>query len=237
VQRDIANLRAAVQDVQPTEVFMCAASPGVIAGMGTTYYSDQRECLYAVADAMREEYQAIVTAGFLLQVDCPDLAMVAHTALAGAELAAVRGHIGQAGEALTHALAGIPAERVRVHVCWGNYPGPHHRDVPLKDIIDLLLALPAAALSIEAANPGHGYEWEVFEDVRLPEGKVLIPGVIDTKTNGIEHPRLVAQRLVRYAHLVGAQNLTHNASQPMPGQVLVRGVRRAPCGPRPPAPV
>jgi 5-methyltetrahydropteroyltriglutamate--homocysteine methyltransferase len=186
---------------------MCAASPGVIAGMGTTYYSDQREFLYAVADAMREEYQAIVAAGFLLQVDCPDLAMVAHTALAGADLAAVRGHIGQAREALTHALAGIPSERVRVHVCWGNYPGPHHRDVPLKDIIDLLLELPADALSIEAANPGHGYEWEVFEDVRLPEGQVLIPGVIDTKTNGIEHPRLVAQRLVRYAHLVGVQNV------------------------------
>jgi 5-methyltetrahydropteroyltriglutamate--homocysteine methyltransferase len=208
VQRDIENFQAALQGVEPEEAFMCAASPGVIAQvMANTYYPSHEAYLYALADAMRDEYKAIVAAGFMLQVDCPDLAMERHLHFADVSLDAFRRHVQQNVEVLNYALAGIPAEQARVHVCWGNYAGPHHRDVPLKEIIDLLLEIRVNALSIEAANPRHEHEWKVFETVRLPEGKVLIPGVIDTVTNHIEHPELVAQRIVRWAKLVGRENV------------------------------
>ncbi len=208
VHQDIANLKAALQNAQPAEVFLPAASPGTIAqAMQNRYYPSQEAYLYALADAMRYEYQAIVAAGFLIQLDCPDLAMQRHTRFAHASLEEFRRQAQQNIEALNYALSGIEPEQVRVHVCWGNYPGPHHRDVPLKDILDLLLTIHGAALSIEAANPRHEHEWQVFEEVRLPEGKVLIPGVIDTCSTYVEHPEVVAQRLARFARVVGREQV------------------------------
>jgi 5-methyltetrahydropteroyltriglutamate--homocysteine methyltransferase len=208
VHRDIANLKAALQEVQPEGVFMPAASPGAIAQvMQNDYYPTQEAYLYALADVMRYEYQTIVAAGFTLQLDCPDLAMQRHVRFAGASLDEFRRHLQQSVEVLNYALSGVSPEQVRIHVCWGNYAGPHHRDVPLKEIIDLLLKIQGNALSFEAANPRHEHEWNVFEQVRLPAEKILIPGLIDSCTNYIEHPEVVAQRLVRFARVVGRENV------------------------------
>lgn len=208
VHRDIANLKAALQEVQPEGVFMPAASPGAIAQvMQNNYYPTQEAYLYALSDAMRYEYQTIVAAGFTLQLDCPDLAMQRHVRFAGASLEEFRRHMQQSVEVLNYALSGIAPEQVRIHVCWGNYAGPHHRDVPLKEIIDLLLKIQGNALSFEAANPRHEHEWNVFEQVRLPAEKILIPGLIDSCSNYIEHPEVVAQRLVRFARVVGRENI------------------------------
>ena len=208
VHHDIANLKAALQELQPTEVFMPAASPGTITQvMQNSYYPTQEAYLYALADVMRYEYQAIVAAGFLIQLDCPDLAMQRHTHFAQASLDEFRRQIQQNIEALNYTISGISPEMIRIHVCWGNYTGPHNRDVPLKEIIDLLLTIQSNALSIEAANPRHEHEWKVFEEVKLPEGKVLIPGLIDTCSTYVEHPEVVAQRLVRFARVVGRENI------------------------------
>ncbi len=208
VHRDIANLKAALQEVRPEGVFMPAASPGAIAQvMQNNYYPTQEAYLYALADAMRYEYRAIVVAGFSLQLDCPDLAMQRHVRFANASIDEFRRHMQRSVEVLNYALSGISPEQVRIHVCWGNYHGPHHRDVPLKEIVDLLLKIQGNALSIEAANPRHEHEWNVFEQVRLPEGKILIPGLIDSCSNYIEHPEVVAQRLVRFARVVGRENV------------------------------
>jgi 5-methyltetrahydropteroyltriglutamate--homocysteine methyltransferase len=188
--------------------FVPAASPGcVVQIMASTHYATRRDYLFALAQALRVEYRAIVDAGHTLQVDCPDLAMGRHVEfgdramdefLASAELQV---------EALNHGLEGIDPERVRVHVCWGNYAGPHHRDVPLRDILALVYSVDASGISIEAANPRHAHEWKVFEDVPLPPGKYLIPGVVETCTNYVEHPELVAERIVRFARVVGRENV------------------------------
>jgi len=208
VHQDIAHLKAALQGVRVEEVFMPAASPGTIAQvMQNNYYPTQEAYLYALANAMRYEYQAIVEAGFLIQLDCPDLAMQRHTRYAAASIDEFRKQVQQNIEVLNYALNGISPDRIRIHVCWGNYPGPHHRDVPLKDIIDLLFTIQGDALSIEAANPRHEHEWKVFEHVALPEGKILIPGVIDTCSTYVEHPDVIAQRLVRFAQVVGRENV------------------------------
>ncbi len=208
VLHDIANFRTALQEVSCEEAFMSSASPGVIAQvMQNKYYPGREAYLYAIADAMRYEYKAIADAGFLLQLDCPDLAADRHLLIPDATSEEFRRHVQQNVEVLNYALADIPPEQVRIHVCWGNYPGPHHRDVPLKDILDLLLQISANALSIEAANPRHEHEWRVFESVKLPDDKILIPGLIDSNTNYIEHPELVAQRLLRFAHLVGRERV------------------------------
>ena len=208
LRADLANLQASLAGVRPVDAFICAASPGCLARfMANHYYPDYDAYLGALAEALRAEYRAIIEAGFMLQVDCPDLAILRHTQYADATVAETRERIWLHLEVLNHALRGIPPEQVRVHICWGNYPGPHHRDVPLRDILDLLLAAHADGLSVEAANPRHGHEWQVFEEVRLPEGKVLIPGVIDNNSPYIEHPELVAQRIVQYARLVGRENL------------------------------
>jgi len=207
VQRDIANLRAALPQGSTAEIFMTAASPGTIAQfLRNQYYPTQEEYLYALADAMKPEYRAIVDAGFVLQLDCPDL-----TGL-GAEVndegidkfrAGAQGRI----EALNSALEGLPPEQLRVHLCWGNWAGPHTHDVALRDILDLVFQARPSAISFEGANPRHEHEWTVFQDVKLPEGKTLIPGVIDSCSNYVEHPELVAQRIVRYAQLVGRENV------------------------------
>jgi 5-methyltetrahydropteroyltriglutamate--homocysteine methyltransferase len=208
VQKDVANLRAALGGLQPAEAFMTAASPGVIAHfLRNEYYPSREAYLARLVDVMKEEYDAIHRAGFVLQVDCPDLAMGRHLAfpsLSNAEFV----KIAEANvEALNHALRDIPPDRMRLHLCWGNYEGPHHRDIPLREIIHVALKARPQALSLEGANPRHEHEWVVFREVRLPEEKVIIPGVLDSTTNFIEHPELVAQRLVRYAEVVGRERV------------------------------
>jgi 5-methyltetrahydropteroyltriglutamate--homocysteine methyltransferase len=208
VQTDIENFRAALRGVQPTEAFIPAVSPGTLAqNVVNEHYKDEEAFLYAVAEVMKEEYQAIVQAGFLLQVDSPDLAMGKNVQFADKTLEEFRKIIALRVEALNHALAGIPSEQVRHHICWGNSEGPHHKDVELKDIIVILLQARVGAIYVEGANPRHGHEWKVFRNVKLPDGMVLIAGVIDTKTNFIEHPELVADRILNYASVVGRENV------------------------------
>jgi 5-methyltetrahydropteroyltriglutamate--homocysteine methyltransferase len=205
---DAENLAAALRAVTVEEAFLSAASPGVISlFFRDDHYGSHEAYLAAIADAMRHEYEAVVAAGFVLQVDCPDLAMGRHIQFADLSLEQFRKMARLHVEALDHALAGVPPDRVRMHVCWGNYEGPHHHDVALADIIDVVFAARPSGISFEAANPRHAHEWRVFERVRVPEGKVLIPGVLESKTNYIEHPELVAQRIGRYATLVGRENV------------------------------
>jgi len=205
---DVAHLRAALAAVQAEEAFLSAASPGVIAlFFRNEHYPSEEAYLYAIADAMRDEYETIAGAGFILQIDCPDLALGRHIQYADLSVAEFRKKAALHIDVLNHALANIPPERLRMHLCWGNYEGPHHCDVPLADIIDVVFRARPSAISFEAANPRHGHEWKVFETVKLPEGKVLIPGVLESKTNFIEHPELVAQRIGRYANLVGRENV------------------------------
>lgn len=208
VRSDIANLKAALAQHHAPEAFMSAASPGVISiFLANRYYKTHEDYLGALAEAMRPEYQAITSAGIVLQIDCPDLAMGRHIQFPDASLAEFRKNIAAHVEALNHALEGIPPERTRIHLCWGNYEGPHHRDVPLRDIIDIVFKANVCGISYEASNPRHEHEWTVFEEVKLPDGKVLIPGVIDSVTNFIEHPDLVAQRICNVARVVGRENV------------------------------
>ena len=208
VQRDIENLSAALDSMAAEEAFLSAASPGVISlFLQDDYYKSHESYLYALADAMKEEYDAIHRAGFLLQLDCPDLAMGRHLQFADVDLETFRGNVALHVQALNHAVRDIPAERLRLHLCWGNYEGPHHRDVPLRDIIDIVLTARPMAISFEAANPRHAHEWKVFESVALPQDKLLIPGVLDSTTNYIEHPELVSQRIRSFTQVVGAENV------------------------------
>ena len=207
-KKDVADLQAAVAGVKHEEVFMTAASPAVIAlFLRNEHYPSREAYLSVLVDVMKEEYESIHQAGFLLQIDCPDLAMGRHFEFSGLSnqefLKIAEANV----EALNHAVANIPPDSMRLHLCWGNYEGPHHRDIPLKEIIGIVLKARPNALSFEGANPRHEHEWTVFEDVKLPDGKVVIPGVIDSTTNFIEHPELVAQRIVRMANLVGKENM------------------------------
>jgi 5-methyltetrahydropteroyltriglutamate--homocysteine methyltransferase len=208
LQHDITSLKTALSGVEPTEVFMTAASPGVIAHfLPNEYYPSRDAYLARLADVMKEEYDAIAQAGFLLQIDCPDLAMGRHLAFPDLPTPEFLSIAAANVEALNHALRDIPPDRIRMHLCWGNYEGPHHRDIPLRDILGVVLKAKPQGLSFEGSNPRHEHEWAVFNDVDLPADKVLIPGVIDTTTNFIEHPELVAQRIVRYAEAVGKENV------------------------------
>lgn len=205
---DIENFRAALAATKVEEGFLTAASPGLVSMfLGNSYYATEEEFLWAVAEAMRPEYEAIVEAGFLLQLDCPDLAMTRHREFAHSPIEAFRDYVRLHIEVLNAATANIPPDRLRVHLCWGNYPGPHHRDVPLAEIVDLILQVRAGAILFEAANSRHEHEWTVWEGVEIPEGKVLIPGMIESMSNRIEHPELVAQRIVRFANVVGRENI------------------------------
>jgi 5-methyltetrahydropteroyltriglutamate--homocysteine methyltransferase len=205
---DVENLKAALAETKADHAFMSAASPGLVSlFFRNDHYPSQEAYLFAIADAMRQEYETVAAAGFILQIDCPDLAMGRHIQYAALSLAEFRERAGMHIEALNHALANIAPEKLRMHLCWGNYEGPHHCDVPLADIIDVVLLARPAAISFEAANPRHGHEWTLFERFKLPASKVLIPGVIESKSNFIEHPELVAQRLGRYAKLVGRENV------------------------------
>ena len=207
-QTDVDNLKAAVAGTGAAETFMSAASPGVVSlFFRNDHYKDHETYLFAIAEAMRHEYETIARAGIVLQIDCPDLGMGRHIQYADLSLADFRKRARLHVEALNHAVANIPAEKMRLHLCWGNYEGPHHCDVALADIIDIVFLAKPHAISLEAANPRHAHEWKVFETVKLPEGRVLIPGVIESKSNFIEHPELVAQRIGRYANLVGRENV------------------------------
>lgn len=205
VRTDIENLEAAVAGADPAGVFMSAASPSVISLFSPNqYYASDEEYLAALAEAMRKEYEAIHQAGYIVQVDCPDLTIIATRY---GSLAEYRQRMELHVEVLNHALVNIPAEASRIHVCWGNIDTPRTTDVELKEIIDVILKAKPAGLMLTAANRRHAHEWKVFEDTRLPEGKYLIPGVIDTTSNGVEHPEVVADQLICYAEVVGRENV------------------------------
>lgn len=205
---DLANFKAATDEHQVAEGFMNAASPGVIAlFQPNKHYSDHGKYLQALADAMRAEYEAIVDAGFILQLDSPDLGLGRHMLFKDKPdkeyIALANLHV----DALNDALRNVPAEKVRLHVCWGNYEGPHHCDAPMETVLPIALRAKPQALLFESSNPRHAHEWEVFRDTPIPQDKVLVPGVIDSTTNFVEHPRLVAQRILRFADIVGRERV------------------------------
>jgi len=208
LQEDLKNIRSAIAAAAPAEGFMNAASPGVVAlFQPNDFYPSQDDYLSALAEALRIEYEAIANAGLILQIDAPDLAMGRHTmyrdrSLEEFEVLAAR-HI----EVLNHALRNVPADRARMHVCWGNYEGPHHHDIPLERLLPVVLKAKPQGLLFEAANPRHAHEWTVFESVTVPDDKILIPGLLATTTNYIEHPLLVAERIERFAHIVGRERV------------------------------
>jgi 5-methyltetrahydropteroyltriglutamate--homocysteine methyltransferase len=207
-QTDVDHLQAAVAGVEASEAFLTAASPGVVSlFFRNEYYPTEEAYLFAIAEAMKHEYETIARAGVILQIDCPDLGMGRHIQHADLSIAEWRKKAQLHVEALDHAVANIPPEQLRMHLCWGNYEGPHHCDVPLADVIDIVFRARPSAIALEAANPRHAHEWKLFETVKLPEGKLLIPGVIESKSNFIEHPELIAQRIGRYAKLVGRENV------------------------------
>ena len=207
LERDLENLRTAVSRTG-VEAFMNAASPGVVAAFQPNeYYATQDDYLEAISQAMKSEYEAIVSAGFLLQVDCPDLAMERHITFRDDSDAEFVGRVEQHVDVLNSALSNIPADRVRMHICWGNYEAPHVLDIPLATILRAVLKAKPAGLLFEAANPRHAHEWVVWREIALPDDKYLVPGVIDTTTNFVEHPELVADRVVRFAEIVGRERV------------------------------
>jgi 5-methyltetrahydropteroyltriglutamate--homocysteine methyltransferase len=208
LETDIANMMGAVAAAKPVEGFINAASPGVIAlFQPNDYYPTQDAYLEAVAEAMRPEYEAIAGSGLLLQIDAPDLGMGRHTLYKDRSeddyLTMAERHV----EVLNHALRNVPADRVRTHMCWGNYEGPHHHDIAMRRLLPVVLKLKSQALLFEAANPRHAHEWAVFEEIKAPEDKILVPGVITSTTNYVDHSELVAERLVRFADIVGRERV------------------------------
>jgi 5-methyltetrahydropteroyltriglutamate--homocysteine methyltransferase len=208
LEKDIANLTSAVNEARVTEAFMNAASPGVVSAFQPNrYYDTDERYLNAIATVMRTEYLAIVAAGFVLQVDCPDLAMSRHTAFQDLEEAAFLKRAELHVEVLNRALSGIPRDRIRAHICWGNYEGPHDFDIGLAKILKNVLSIEAGAISFEAANPRHEHEWTVWRDLARDADRIFLPGVLDTSTNYVEHPELVAQRIERFANIVGPERV------------------------------
>ncbi|MES2603877.1 MAG: cobalamin-independent methionine synthase II family protein [Pseudomonadota bacterium] len=208
VTTDVQNMQAAVGKDGMKNVFFSSASPGVTSiFFKNEYYKTHEEYVFAIADAMKHEYEAIAKSGATLQIDCPDLAMGRHMNSKGVTLDDFRKRAALHVEALNHAVANIPAEQLRMHLCWGNYGGPHHHDMNFADIIDIVMQAKPSTLLFEAANPRHAHEWSLFEDYKLPEGKILCPGVIECQSNYVEHPQLIAQRIKRYADLVGRENV------------------------------
>jgi 5-methyltetrahydropteroyltriglutamate--homocysteine methyltransferase len=207
-QRDIDNFKAAIAASKPVDAFMPAASPGVVSTFQPNrHYPNHGAYIGAIADAMQEEYESIASAGIVVQLDSPDLAMARHTGFQDLSEAEFLKQAEQQIEALNHALANVPASSARLHLCWGNYEGPHDFDIPLQKILPIILKAKPQAISFEAANPRHEHEWVVWKDTKLPDDKVLIPGVIDTCTNYLEHPELVAQRICRFADVVGRERV------------------------------
>jgi len=208
LKRDIDDIKTALKGVSVEEAFLPVAAPAsVIPDRKNEYYKSDEEMFEALAEAMRSEYRAIAESGLLLQLDDARAAVTYDRMVPPASFADYRKWLEHQIEVLNHALQGIPQDRIRYHVCWGSWPGPHTTDVPLKDIVDILMKANVGAFLIEGANPRHEHEWEVWQNVKLPEGKVLIPGVISHATNIVEHPELVAQRLIRYAKALGRENV------------------------------
>jgi 5-methyltetrahydropteroyltriglutamate--homocysteine methyltransferase len=207
VEADIARAKAAITKAGVAEAFMTSPSPGQIARyLKNAHYKTVDEYLFTLADVMNREYRAIVEAGFILQLDCPDLAM-SYNLYPGIAIADYRKIIAMNVEALNQAVKSLPADRMRMHVCWGSTLGPHHGDVLLKDIVDIVLTGKPQAVSFPGANPRHGHEWKIWNDVKVPDGKIIIPGVIDSTSNFVEHPELVADRIRQYAGAVGRENV------------------------------
>lgn len=217
--RDIANLKAALDAAGIEEGWMNAVAPASCARIVNEHYATDEELLYAVADAMREEYAAIVDAGLILQLDDPAIAESWDQATSEPSLEAYKRYTNIRIDALNHAIRGLPADRIRFHLCWGSWHGPHITDLPMADLVDVMLAVNAGAYSFEAANARHEHEWRLWEDVKLPEGKVLMPGVVGHATNVIEHPELVADRIARYAKVVGRENVVASTDCGLGGRV------------------
>jgi 5-methyltetrahydropteroyltriglutamate--homocysteine methyltransferase len=208
VDRDLAHLAAAVAKSKPSDVFMTAPSPGILTRFVVNlHYPTEDAYIAALADVMKTEYRAVVEAGFVLQIDCPDLGSCRNNQYRDLTDEEFRKIAARNIEALNAATEGLPGDRMRLHICWGNYEGPHNFDLPLVKIIDLAFKARPQAISIEAANPRHDHEWEDLKTVRIPDDKILIPGVIDSTTNFVEHPKLVAQRIGRYADIVGRERV------------------------------
>jgi 5-methyltetrahydropteroyltriglutamate--homocysteine methyltransferase len=208
LQRDIDNFKAALEGVQVEEAFLPVAAPAsVIPDRKNDYYKSDEELQVAIASAMRTEYKAIIDAGFLVQLDDARSAVSYDRMVPPASFADYKRWLAQQMDLLNHAIDGLPAERIRYHICWGSWPGPHVSDVPLKDIVDVVLKARVGALVIEGANPRHEHEWQVWKSAKLAPGQILIPGVISHATNVVEHPELVAERIVRLARIVGRENV------------------------------
>ncbi|HLH31652.1 MAG TPA: cobalamin-independent methionine synthase II family protein [Terriglobia bacterium] len=204
LEKDIERFRAAVAQHHPVEGFLNAASPGVVSAFQTNrFYPSHEAYVEAIAEAMRPEYEAIVRAGFILQLDCPDLAMARHTGFQDLSESDFLKRAQHQVEVMNHALRNVPAESARMHICWGNYEGPHDRDIPLEKIIGIILAAKPAAIQFEASNPRHAHEWTVWKSVRIPGDKILIPGLLTSTSNYVEHPELIAQRVCQFAEIVG----------------------------------
>ena len=207
-QADIDLSKAALKDAGAAEFFITSPSPGQIARyLPNKHYKTEEAYVYALADVMKREYRAIADAGLILQLDCPDLAMLRHTVYLDKSLADFRKIIEVNVAALNHAVADIPADRMRMHLCWGSTVAPHHTDIPLRDIIDIVLKAKPMAVSFPAANARHEHEWKIWRDVKLPPGKIVIPGVIDSTVNIVEHPEVVADRILNFAGAVGRHNV------------------------------
>ena len=208
LEHDLANLKDALAQVQVAEGFMTAASPGLVPVFQTNrHYPSHEAYVEAIAAAMQDEYETIVKAGFVLQLDCPDIAMARHTSFQELDETEFLKRAAFHVDVLNNALRNIPADRSRIHICWGNYEGPHDHDIPFAKVAPILVRAQPMALVVEAANPRHAHEWTVWQDVKLPDDKILIPGVLDTSTNYVEHPELVAQRICQFADIVGRERV------------------------------
>jgi 5-methyltetrahydropteroyltriglutamate--homocysteine methyltransferase len=219
VQRDIADMKAAMEAAGVSDGFLNSVAPGSCGRFGNEYYADDEEMLQACADAMREEYVAIVEAGLILQLDDPAIAENWDQINPAPSVADYKRFTMKRVEALNYAIRGLPADRIRFHLCWGSWHGPHTTDIPMADIVDVMLAINAGAYSFEAANVRHEHEWKIWRDVKLPEGKVILPGVVSHSTNVVEHPELVADRIVRYAEAVGRENVVASTDCGLGGRV------------------
>jgi 5-methyltetrahydropteroyltriglutamate--homocysteine methyltransferase len=220
VQRDIEMAKSGLAGVPVEEAFMCVLAPGWLEHwMYNEHYKTDEEYLFAIADAMKHEYKAIVDAGFILQLDDPGLPDTYDMIVPTPSIEDYRRFAAIRVDALNHALKGLPEDRIRYHICWGSWHGPHTHDLPLKHVVDLMLKVTAQAYSVEAANPQHEHEWKVWRETKLPERKILIPGVVSHASNVVEHPELVCDRIVQYAGLVGRENVIASTDCGMGGRV------------------